>query len=125
MRKNTLTGADNGVRFDACHRCGALDFNSEVGEFLNRALGKVLRKCRENARTGFEQHDTCLGRIDHPEIKLDRQTLAAAVEHGQVNSPIEISIWTTRRVGTSDPVRVYFDWSATRDTFPVRRISRG
>jgi hypothetical protein len=59
------------------------------------------------------------------DINIDRETLGAAVEHGLKDSPVEISIWTHRFDFTSEPVRIYFDWSPNRDTFAIRRIARG
>jgi hypothetical protein len=63
--------------------------------------------------------------ISGPEIRLDRETLASAVERNAGGSPIEVSIWAHRDDFTSDPVRVYFDWSPGRDTLTIRRIVRG
>ena len=59
-----------------------------------------------------------------PEIRIDREMLSAAIEQG-TDTPIEISIWPHRRVSNPDPVKIYFDWSPSRDQFTVRRISRG
>ncbi len=58
------------------------------------------------------------------EIVIDRAELSAAVEHA-VNSPIELTIWTNRESGVSPPVKVYFEWSAAKDTASLVRISRG
>jgi hypothetical protein len=63
--------------------------------------------------------------VNHPEITIDRQMLAASVERGRQDAPVAVSIWTHRQDFTSPPVTIYFDWSPTRDTFTVRRISRG
>jgi hypothetical protein len=63
--------------------------------------------------------------VQRPEIQIDRETLGAAVERGVMNTTLEVRIWTNRKDFTADPVRVYFDWNPARDSFPVRRISRG
>jgi len=60
-----------------------------------------------------------------PEIVMDRASLGAAMEHSSADAPIEITIWTNRQTASSDPVRVYFDWSPNRDASRIRRISRG
>ena len=62
--------------------------------------------------------------VQLPEIRIEREILSAAIEHG-ADAPIEISIWPLRRVSNPAPVRIYFDWSPTRDTLSIRRISRG
>jgi hypothetical protein len=58
------------------------------------------------------------------EITIDRATLGAATEHGSEDSPVEVSIWTHRRNFTSEPVKVYFDWSPDRQELRIRRIAR-
>jgi len=63
--------------------------------------------------------------IDRPEITIDREILGAASEHGSKDVPVEISIWTHRRDFTSEPVRIYFDWSPNQDALTIRRIARG
>ena len=63
--------------------------------------------------------------VANPEITIDREMLAASVERARQDTPVAVSIWTHRQNFTSPPVTVYFDWSATRDTFTIRRISRG
>jgi hypothetical protein len=63
--------------------------------------------------------------IDHPEITLDREILGAATEHASKDTPIEVSIWTHRRDSTSEPVRIYFDWTPSGDALSIRRIARG
>jgi hypothetical protein len=62
--------------------------------------------------------------VQHPEIRIDREILSAAIEHG-ADTPIEISIWPLRPVSNPSPVRIYFDWSPNRQKFSIRRISRG
>jgi hypothetical protein len=64
-------------------------------------------------------------KVDRPEITIDRETLGAAAEHGSKDMPIEISIWTHRGDFTSEPVRIYFDWSPNQDALTIRRIVRG
>jgi hypothetical protein len=63
--------------------------------------------------------------IDGPEITLDREILGAATEHGSKDTPIEVSIWTHRRDFTSEPVRIYFNWTPNQDALTIRRIARG
>jgi hypothetical protein len=58
-------------------------------------------------------------------IGIDRETLAAAIEHASRNTPIEVMIWTNRTKTISKPVKVYFNWDPSLDKFSVRRISRG
>jgi hypothetical protein len=60
-----------------------------------------------------------------PEINIDRQVLAAAIERVPNDRPVEVDIWTKRGDFTSQVVRIYFDWSPSRDTFTIRRIARG
>jgi len=60
-----------------------------------------------------------------PSIVVDRATLTAAIEHGGPDGLVEVTIWTNRQGSSSGPVKVYFDWTPTRDSFAVRRISRG
>jgi hypothetical protein len=59
------------------------------------------------------------------EIQLDRAALGATIEHGAANTPVEVTIWTNRRDGVSEPVTIYLDWSPTRDSVTIRRIARG
>jgi hypothetical protein len=59
-----------------------------------------------------------------PEIRVDRATLAAAIEHGHTD-PVEVMIWTNRQGSITDPVKIYFDWSPNQDQFAIRRITRG
>jgi hypothetical protein len=63
--------------------------------------------------------------IRNPSIAVDRVTLTAAIEHSGPDGLVEVTIWTNRQGSSSGPVKVYFDWSPTRDSFAVRRISRG
>ena len=63
--------------------------------------------------------------IRNPSIVVDRVTLTAAIEHSGPDGLVEVTIWTNRQGSSSGPVKVYFDWSPTRDSFAVRRISRG
>jgi len=63
--------------------------------------------------------------VRRPAIEIDRDTLSAAIEHGGTAAPVEVSIWVHRGSASPAPVRVTFDWNPNRDTFPVRRISRG
>jgi len=58
------------------------------------------------------------------EITIDRETLGAATEHGSTDTPVEVSIWTHRRNFTSEPVKVYFNWSPDRQQLTIRRIDR-
>jgi len=58
-------------------------------------------------------------------IAVDRATLTAAIEHGGPDGLVEVTIWTNRQGSSSGPVKVYFDWSPARDSFAIRRISRG
>ena len=64
-------------------------------------------------------------RIAGSEILLDRQTLASAIERNGANRALEISIWAHRPDLTTDPVRVYFDWSPDGAALKIRRIARG
>jgi hypothetical protein len=64
-------------------------------------------------------------RTSHPEIRINREELAAAIERGGKDPTVEVSIWTTRRNTTSVPVKVYFDWDPKRESFSIRRIARG
>jgi hypothetical protein len=63
--------------------------------------------------------------VKQSEIRIDRETLAAAIERGAADSQVEVRIWANRQGADPAPVRVYFDWSPGRDSFAVRRISRG
>lgn len=63
--------------------------------------------------------------VRSPEIHIDRETLAAAIEKGGATAPVEISVWARRGDDTLQPVKVIFEWGPSRNTFPVRRISRG
>src|SRR5262249_16415379 len=72
-----------------------------------------------------ERYESAKQTAANAEIRIDRAILAAAVEHGTTDTPVEVWIWTDRHTGTSEPVRVFFDWSPTRETFEVLRISRG
>src|SRR5262249_11554680 len=63
--------------------------------------------------------------VDRPEITIDRETWGAATEHGSKDVHVEISIWTHRGDFTSEPVRLYFDWSPNQDALTIRRIARG
>jgi len=60
-----------------------------------------------------------------PEIAIDRATLAAAIERGGNDAPVEITIWTSRHDSILDPVKVYLDWSPNRESPVIRRVSRG
>jgi len=60
-----------------------------------------------------------------PEIGIDRATLAAAIERGGANAPVEVTIWVTRQGLAPDPVKVYFDWSPNRTELTIRHIERG
>jgi hypothetical protein len=62
--------------------------------------------------------------VNSREITIDRETLGAATEHGSTDTPVEVSIWTHRRNFTSEPVRVYFNWSPDRQQSTIRRIDR-
>jgi len=59
------------------------------------------------------------------EIMIDRATLAAAIEGGRADSPMEVTIWTNRQNETFRPVTVVFEWSPAREAPTIRRISRG
>jgi hypothetical protein len=63
--------------------------------------------------------------IDRPEIRIDRQILAAAIERVPSDTPVEVDIWTHRGDFTSEVVKIFFDWSPNRDKFTIRRITRG
>jgi hypothetical protein len=63
--------------------------------------------------------------ITRPEIQIDRELLAAAIEHGAADGLIEVRLWAHRRASTPQPVRVYFDWSPNGGTTGVWRIERG
>jgi hypothetical protein len=60
-----------------------------------------------------------------PVVMLDRSVLGAAIEKGDMNEPIELMVWTKRGGVMSEPLKLHFDWSPTRDTVSIRRISRG
>jgi len=60
--------------------------------------------------------------VSSREITINRETLGAATERG--SGPVEVSIWTHRPNFTSQPVKVYFDWSPDRPQLTIRRISR-
>ena len=62
--------------------------------------------------------------VSSREITIDRETLGAATEHGLTDTPVEVSIWTHRRDFTSEPVKVYFNWSPDRQQLTIRRIDR-
>jgi hypothetical protein len=57
------------------------------------------------------------------EIRIEREELAAAIERN--GASVEVSIWTNRLNTASEPVKVYFDWDPSRDSFSIRRIARG
>jgi hypothetical protein len=58
-------------------------------------------------------------------MTLSRAELAAAIEHGAVDEPIEIKIWTKRQNSTSLPVTIAFQWSPSRGACHIQRVSRG
>jgi hypothetical protein len=63
--------------------------------------------------------------IGEPMLRIDRGMLGAAIEKADSDEQIEIWVWTNRQGSNSDPVKVHFDWSPTRETPSIRRISRG
>jgi hypothetical protein len=63
--------------------------------------------------------------VTAPEVTIDREILAAAVEHARMDTSVEIRIWTRRGSSTYPPVSVYFDWRPDRDSFSIHRIVRG
>jgi hypothetical protein len=64
------------------------------------------------------------GTIHERRMILDRAALAAAIEHGAADKPVEIKIWTKRQGKPSPPVTVAFQWSPARGAGPIQRISR-
>ena len=63
--------------------------------------------------------------IKASEILIDRETLGAFAERGTWDAPVQITIWTHRGDFTSEPVRIYFDWTSNADALTMRRIARG
>ena len=59
------------------------------------------------------------------EIRISRAELAAAIERGGVDAAVEVAIWMNRSNTTSDPVKVYFQWTPSLSSFRIHRISRG
>jgi hypothetical protein len=64
-------------------------------------------------------------RIHERRMILERASLAAAIEYGAADKPVEIKIWTKRQGKTSPPVSITFQWSPSRGAGPIQRISRG
>ena len=90
--------------------------------FVARFLGRRLAYTYEVKGPRFKSGKKSTSK---PEIRMDRATLAAAVEHGSVDMPVEVTIWTNRQYSSPDSVRVYFDWSPNREALTIRRIARG
>jgi hypothetical protein len=62
--------------------------------------------------------------IHERRMTLERASLAAAIEYGAADKPVEIKIWTKRQGKTSQPVSITFQWSPSRGAGPIQRISR-
>jgi hypothetical protein len=58
-------------------------------------------------------------------VRIERSLLGAAIEKAGADEPIELLVWTKRAGSISEPVKLYFDWSPTREAVSIRRISRG
>ncbi len=62
---------------------------------------------------------------NRPEIEIDRSELSSAIEGAGPDAVVELVIWTKRLNTNPDPVKVYFDWSPSRESLRIRRIDRG
>jgi hypothetical protein len=63
--------------------------------------------------------------IQERRVVLDHAELAAAIEHGAGDEPLQIRIWTRRQNFTSLPVTISFQWSPSAGASKIQYISRG
>src|SRR5262249_22016370 len=100
---------------------GALSFRDLVMDH-GLALTDVIAYTYQVEGNGYKSAKKI---VSSPEITIDRETLGAAAERGSTDNIVQVNIWTRRRAFTSEPVKVYFEWSPNRKGLAIRRIERG